>query len=294
MQRNLDIDLLRCFATIAEEGSFTRAGDRLGRTQSTISLQVKRLEEQLGHQLFDRSPRSLRLTGEGERLLGPARELLRLNDKTVAAMTEPEVAGSVRLGVPEDFATAHLPQVLAAFAEAHPLVELEVTCDLTLNLHQRFRDGAFDLAIVKREPSEPLTGVQVWREPLLWVARDGFPLREFDVLPLVVSPEPCVYRKRATTALDAAAWRWRIAYTSTSLAGAQAAVSAGLGITVLPREMIPAGLTAVPDEQGLPQLYDAEVALMEVPQLSEPALLLRDHIRRQLERHRTGGSEAAA
>jgi len=282
--RSLDLDLLRCFVTIAEEGSFTRAGDRLARTQSTISLQMKRLEEQLGRSLFDRSPRSLQLTQDGERLLGPARELLRLNDVTLAQLVEPEVAGSVRLGVPEDFATAHLPQVLAAFTEAHPLVELEVTCDLTLNLLERFRSGAFDLVIVKREPSAPLEGVQVWREPLLWVAREGFPLREFDTLPLVVSPEPCVYRKRATVALDSVGRRWRIAYTSTSLAGAQAAVRAGLGITVLPRDMIPASLARVTAETDLPQLYDAEIALMEAPGLSGPAQLLAAHIRHALER----------
>lgn len=282
--RSLDLDLLRCFVTIAEEGSFTRAGKRLGRTQSTISLQVKRLEDQLGRSLFERTPRSLRLTTDGERMLGPARELLRLNDVTLAQLTEPQVAGFVRLGVPEDFATAHLPQVLAAFTEAHPLVELEVTCDLTLNLLERFYVKAFDLVIVKREPAASMEGVQVWREPLLWVAREGFPLREFEVLPLVVSPEPCVYRKRATSALDATGRRWRVAYTSTSLAGAQAAVRAGLGVTVLPREMIPGGLTPIPSHFGLPRLYDAEVALMTAPVLSEPAQLLADHIRQALER----------
>ena len=280
------MDLLRSFATVAEERSFTRAGERLGRTQSTISLQVKRLEEQLGGSLFTRNPRSLKLTADGERLLGPARELLRLNDKTVAQLVEPEVAGSVRLGVPEDFATAHLPQVLAAFADAHPLVELEVTCDLTLHLLEQFRRGRFDLVIVKREPSEPLAGVQVWREPLLWVSREGFPLREFETLPLVVSPEPCVYRKRATMALDSVARQWRVAYTSTSLAGAQAAVAAGLGITVLPRDLIPAGLAPLPEDQQLPQLYDAEVALMKAAQLKGPAELLAEHIRHALERHR--------
>lgn len=280
----MDLDLLRCFATIVEEGSFTRAGERLNRTQSTISLQVKRLEEQIGRRLFVRTARSLHLTDDGERLLGPTRELLRLHDRTLAQITEPDIAGSVRLGVPEDFATAHLPQVLSAFTESHPLVELEVTCDLTLNLLDRFRAGAFDLVIVKREPSEAPAGVQVWREPLLWVAREGFPLREFDTLPLVLSPEPCVYRKRATVALDSIGRRWRIAYTSTSLAGAQAAVHAGLGISVLPREMIPDGLAPLPDEYGLPQLYDAEIALMEAPSLSGPAQLLAEHVRRALER----------
>jgi DNA-binding transcriptional LysR family regulator len=282
--RTLDLDLLRCFVTIAETGSFTRAGERLARTQSTVSLQVKRLEEQLGRAVFARTPRSLSLTPEGERLLGPARQLLRLNDAAIAELFEPDMAGRVRIGVPEDFATAHLPAVLAAFAKAHPLVELEVTCDLTLNLLDRFHDGAFDLVLVKREPSAPLEGVRVWREPLVWVARDQLAAAGMDTVPLVVSPEPCVYRKRATDALDAVGRKWRIAYTSTSLAGSRSAVNAGLGITVLPREMVPPYLTAVIDDPELPQLYDTEIALIEAPGLSPTAHRLAQHIVTALER----------
>ncbi|WP_426692633.1 LysR substrate-binding domain-containing protein [Sphingomonas sediminicola] len=286
LARNLDLDLLRCFSIIVEEGGFTRAGVRLGRTQSTISLQVKRLEEQVGRTLFERSPRLLKLTPDGERLLGPARELLRLHDQTIANLLEPEVAGTVTLGVPEDFATAHLPNVLQQFAEAHPLIELEVTCDLTLNLLDRFKGGGFDLVLVKREPAAPIEGVRVWREALLWVAREGYRVRDGEVIPLVVSPEPCVYRKRATMALDAVGRPWRIAYTSTSLGGAQAAVKAGLGVTVLPREMIPKSLIAVPADAGLPELYETEVALLNRPNISSPARRLAEHIQDALERER--------
>jgi len=282
--RTLDLDLLRCFVTIAETGSFTRAGDRLGRTQSTISLQVKRLEDMLGRAVFARTPRSLSLTGEGERLLGPARQLLRLNDAAIAELFEPDITGRVRLGVPEDFATAHLPGVLAAFAKAHPLVELEVTCDLTLNLLAKFHAGDFDLVLVKREPSAPLEGMRVWREPLVWVARDQLAVVGLATIPLVVSPEPCVYRKRATDALDAMGRKWRVAYTSTSLAGSQSAVNAGLGITVLPREMVPPYLTAITDDAALPLLYDTEIALIEAPGLSSTAHRLAQHIVAALEK----------
>lgn len=282
--RTLDLDLLRCFVTIAETGSFTRAGERLGRTQSTISLQVKRLEDQIGRAILARTPRSLALTPEGERLLGPARQLLRLNDAALAELFEPDITGRVRLGVPEDFATAHLPAVLAAFAKAHPLVELEVTCDLTLNLLDRFHAGAFDLVLVKREPSEALEGVRVWREPLVWVARDQLAASGLDCVPLVVSPEPCVYRKRAIAALEAVGRKWRAAYTSTSLAGSQSAVNAGLGITVLPREMVPPYLMAITDDPGLPPLPDTEIALIEAPGLSDTAHRLALHIVAALER----------
>jgi DNA-binding transcriptional LysR family regulator len=282
--RNLDLDLLRSFVTIADTGSFTRAGERLGRTQSTVSLQVKRLEEQLGRSVFERTPRTLRLTAEGERLLGVARQILRLNDSAIAELFEPDIAGGVRLGVPEDFATAHLPSVLAAFTEAHPLVELEVTCDLTLNLLERFNSGAFDLVLVKREPTAPMRGMRVWREPLVWVARDRLAIADMAVVPLIVSPQPCVYRKRAVEALEEAGLRWRVAYTSTSLAGSQAAVRAGLGISVLPREMVPAFLTPIGVEAGLPPLYDTEIALIEAAGLSETAHRLAQHIVAALER----------
>jgi DNA-binding transcriptional LysR family regulator len=225
----------------------------------------------------------LKLTIEGERLLGNARKLLHLNDKALADMLEPEIAGSVRLGVPEDFATAHLPSVLAQFMEAHPLVELEVTCDLTLNLLERFHGGGFDLVLVKREPTlthATTQGLRVWREPLVWVARDRTAADGREI----VSPQPCVYRKRAIDALDALKRSWRIAYTSTSLAGSQAAVKAGLGITVLPREMVPSSLVTVGPEAGLPHLSDTEIALLEAPSISEPAHMLGQHITAALER----------
>ena len=282
--RHLDLDLLRCFVTIAEIGSFTRAGERLGRTQSTISLQVKRLEEQLGRSVFTRTARALSLTPEGERLLGPARQLLRLNDATLAELFEPDIAGAVRLGVPEDFATAHLPAVLAQFTEAHPRVELEVTCDFTLNLQEKFSAGEFDLVLVKREPSAPLEGTRVWREPLVWVARDRQCMEDIDTVPLVVSPEPCVYRKRATDTLKAIGRRWRVAYVSPSLAGCQSAVGAGLGITVLPREMVPPYLTPITGDPGLPALHDTEIALIEAPGISQTAARLGQHIVAALER----------
>jgi DNA-binding transcriptional LysR family regulator len=281
--RNLNVDLLRTFVTIADLGGFTAAGERLGRTQSTISLQIKRLEALVGRTLFERTARSVRLTVDGQVLLGPARKILHMNDKVIAELTEPDISGAVRLGVPEDFATAHLPNILALFTDAHPLVELEVTCDLTLNLLDRFHAGAFDLVLVKREPVAAPQGVRVWREPLVWVARDQEAVDGIEVIPLVVSPEPCVYRKRATDALDASGRTWRIAYTSTSLAGAQAAVKAGLGISVLPRKMVPAFLVPISTAQWLPKLPDTEIALIEGRSISDTGHLLAQHIVQALE-----------
>lgn len=163
-------------------------------------------------------------------------------------------------------------------------MELEVACGLTLNLLDKFHEGAFDLVLVKREPSARLEGVRVWREPLVWVARDQLAAAGLETVPLVGSPEPCVYRKRAIDALEAVGRKWRAAYTSTSLAGSQSAVNAGLGITVLPREMVPSYLTAIIDDPELPSLYDTEIALIEAPGLSQTAHRLAQHIVAALER----------
>jgi DNA-binding transcriptional LysR family regulator len=272
----LDLDLVRSVVTIAETGSFTRAAERLLRTQSTISLQVKRLEAQLGRRLFDRTPRSLRLTLDGERLLPEMRALLELHDAILSRNAEDVIEGTIRLGTPEDFATSHLSGVLARFAQSHPRIALEVTCDLTLNLIERFRAGEFDLVLVKREISGETGGVRVWREPLIWVSGDDrWP--EGRHLPLVVSPAPCVYRKRAIESLDRAGKPWRIAYTCGSLAGALAAVKAGLGVAVLPKDMVPHGFRIV-DGGALPDLRDTEIALITAPTHSLAVRRLAEHI----------------
>jgi DNA-binding transcriptional LysR family regulator len=278
---NLDLDLVRTFATIAGTGSFTRAAETMRRQQSTISLQVKRLESALGQKLIERTPRSVRLTSEGETFLVYARRLLDINDEVVSRINEPHMQGVVRLGTPEDFATRHLPDVLARFTQAYPAVALEVTCDLTLNLLERFRKGAFDLTLIKRERAAEQGGIQVWREPLVWVTSNRDFWSRQGPFPLVVSPTPCVYRKRAIEALDKARRSWRIAYTCGSLAGSLAAVKAGLGVTVLPKDMVPAGLHMI-DGRPLPSLKDTEIALLHRERLSIPAQRLRDHVIKSL------------
>ena len=280
----LDLDLVRTFVTIARLGRFSRAATQLGRQQSTISLQITRLETALDVRLLDRSPQSLRLTDAGERFLAHAERLLAANDAAVADLREPVMSGNVRLGTPEDFATSQLPSVLSRFTHAYPAVALEVTCDLTLNLLEGFDAGQFDLVLAKREPGGRSTrrGVRVWREPLVWVgstagAAEGQPIG------LVVSPEPCVYRRRAVDALTRARLHWRIAYTCGALSGALAAVKAGLGVAVLPRDMIPAGIEVCHDTR-LPALKDTEIALIDNGVLSAPAQRLKEHIVRSLGR----------
>lgn len=259
---NLDLDLLRAFLAVAEAKSFTRAGTRLGRTQSAISLQIQRLEQQVGAALFARDARSVVLTAAGEALVMPARDMMRLNDEIIGQVLNRELEGEVRFGAPEDFATTHLPGILGDYARAYPHVALSVVCDLTLNLMERIQRGELDLALIKREPLGPAVGVPVWREPLIWVAAGKDVIQIGAPVPLVLAPAPCVYRKRATSALDQVRRTWRAAYTSPSLTGQLAALRAGLGVTALPRGMAPADMVELSDQDGFPSLADAEIALI--------------------------------
>jgi DNA-binding transcriptional LysR family regulator len=283
-----DLDLLRTFIAIVDNGGFTRAAERVGRTQSTVSLQIKKLEDGLGRRVFEREGGGrvgeVRVTPEGEILLNYARQVLRLCDEARSRIMEPDVEGTVRLGTPEDFATVYLPEILARFARAHPRVALEVNCDFTVNLLDAFSKGQYDLVLFKREPQGPAGGVGVWREMLVWTASPRLILTPGGFLPLVLAPVPDVYRKRALASLDAAQRTWRIVYTSPSLNGLQAAVKAGLGITVLPKEMVPPGFVLFGAEQGLPTLPDTEIVLYKARGgMPRPAELLAEHIMHSLE-----------
>ena len=278
---NLELDLLRAFVTVVEMGSFTRTAALLGRTQPAISLQIRRLEDQLRSPLLDRAGKGVVVTTEGAALLPQARRLLRLNDDIVSTLGEGDLEGEVRFGAPEDVATIHLPGILGAFARSHPRIKLAVTCDYTANLLDQMSRGGLDLALIKREPVGPELGVRVWSEPLSWVALDPSIL-EASPLPLIVAPAPDIYRKRALGALEAAGIAFRAAFTSPSLAGQMAALRAGLGIGVLPAAMAPRDLTLLGDP--LPPLSDSEIALVSARGAGGPAGLLAQEVLRALER----------
>ena len=272
---------LKSFIAIAETGTFGQAATTVNRTQSALSLQIRKLEEQLGCELFDRSNRRVALTPQGEIFLGYAKRMMQLQWEAFSRLREPEVEGEIRFGTPEDFATHYLPDVLASFRQHHPRVQLNVACDLTLNLIDGFHRGEYDVILAKRDPQRVKGGAKVWREPLVWAAANDYQPEER--LSLVLSPEPCIYRARALAALDRAKRSWHISYTSPSLAGTLAAVKAGLGITVLPAHMIPAGIHPIRKETKLPHLADAELALIKKDELSKVAEMFADHIMESLE-----------
>ena len=265
-RRTPDIDtaLLRAFVLLAETRSFTRTAERLGRTQPAVTLQLRRLEEAFGARLFSRDRRRVALTPEGEALLPTAREILALIGQAAEGLSGLDAAGEVRFGSPEDFATAFLPAILARFVETHPAVRLSTACELTRRLIEGVEAATFDLAVIKQAPGRLHPGARpVWREALMWVAAEGArPPQKDAPLRLVLSPAPCVYRERATEALAAAGRRFDVVYTSPSLAGAAAAVRAGLGVTVLPRTLVPPGLAPLTARAGMPALEETVICLL--------------------------------
>jgi len=277
---SLDIDLLRTFVTVVETHSFTRAAQQRGLTQPAVSLQMRRLEQQLGAPLLDRGGATVGLTTEGAALLPQARRLLKLNDEIIATLSDGEPEGEVRFGAPEDIATVHLPGILGAFARSHPRIRLSVTCDYTANLLDQLSRGLLDLALVKREAGGADLGLKVWSEPLVWVAQDAS-VAEASPLPLIIAPAPDIYRKRALQALETAGIGFRASFTSPSLAGQMAALRAGLGVGVLPAAMAPRDLAVV---KTLPALHDSEIALVSARGSGGPAKLLAQEVFRSLER----------
>ncbi|WP_151703092.1 LysR substrate-binding domain-containing protein [Nitrincola alkalilacustris] len=231
--KNLPMDLLRTFVTIHDLKGFTQAGEKLGRSQPAISLQMKRLEEMLNLALFNRSG-SLSLTPQGETLYEYARKILDLNDSAVTRMLMPSVSGSIRLGIPNDFEVSFLPLALARFSNAYPNVTLDVSSDLSVNLRKDYRRGHFDLVMSMDEyPSDEILAEDAIIEPLSWISAPGFKLEPGEPVPLVLYPKGCVYRQHITDALSSAGIPWRVVYSTPSLLGIQAAIEAGLGISAL-------------------------------------------------------------
>ncbi|QWL63344.1 LysR family transcriptional regulator [Aeromonas jandaei] len=260
----LDPLLLRSFVAIIDTGSFTRAGERVHLTQSTISQQMRRLEQQIGCPLLDRSGRQVVATAEGEQLLGLARRILALLAQAEEQVSEGSI--SLSLGVPEDFAAGAITPVLAAFARDYPEVRLEVESGLSHHIWQRFAAGELDLALVKqvRGQGSPLAS---WSEPLVWVDSRDWPAKGRDPLPLVAFPSEGLYRQQMTEALDGLGRRWRIAYVSASLASLQGAVSAGIGVSLLPKRLMPADQLALTQ---WPKVASVELALHATKDGGEP------------------------
>lgn len=257
---------------VVDLGSFTRASEAVGRTQSAVSLQVRRLEQQLGTELFVRGSHRVKLTDEGAMLVDYARRMLALNDEAVSCLHRPKVAGSVRLGAPHEYTASLMSVILGKFAQSHPGVMLDVTFDLSKNLLARHEEREFDLIVALHDAPSIGEGRKVITEPLVWISSLDHRVHEQRPLPLVVAPPPCIYRDRVLLTLNREDLKWRIAYTSSSYSGIIAAVKAGLGVTVLAGTTVPEGMRILRELEGFPSMGKLEVRLHMIQERESEAV----------------------
>ncbi|HTH96274.1 MAG TPA: LysR substrate-binding domain-containing protein [Stellaceae bacterium] len=273
-QVNFDLDVLRSFVTGLELGSYAKAAERLGRSTSAVSAQLKKLEEQAGTPIFRKSGRGLALTDAGETMLGYARRLLELNDEAAVAMRGRDLEGWVRLGLQEDFAETLLPEVLGRFARAHPRLKVEARVARNAELLERVTTGKLDLALAWSLGDTTPHAKRIAEVPLCWIggAERPVPVSRDEPLPLAALASPCLFRNAATEALDHAGISWRIAFESPSLAGLWAATSAGLGIALrTPLGLSPRVAPLTPATSGLPTLGSLDLVLHRAEAEPEPA-----------------------
>jgi DNA-binding transcriptional LysR family regulator len=272
----LDLELLRSFVSVVDAGGFTRAGERVHRTQSTVSQQIKRLEEDVGQPLLIRSGKDVTPTEAGERLLSYARRLLSLAEEARDVLSRPGSEGAIRIGITEDFAAYRLTKLLATFARSHPNLRLDVRSGQSLFLYRDLERGDLDLALIKRDASEK-GGIAVWPERVHWVTSKSHP-RDTTTGSLIGFASGCLYRARAIHALESAGRNWHMAYTSSSLAGIQAAVAAGLGLSILSEMSIQAEHRVLTAKDGFAPIDRTEVALVAAPEASPATLRLADRL----------------
>lgn len=271
MRQQLPPDLLRSFVTIAEEGSFQEAANRIGRTQSAVSMQVQRLEQMVGHRLFRRERPTVSLTAKGEALLGYARRILALQEEAFISMTQPEPEGVLRFGIPDDYAGGVLPRILESFAACQPRMEIAVHCAPSVDLAALIKEGALDLAVVTR-PLDGNSGQLIGREQLVWVSSYQHAAHLQDVLPLAVFREDCDIRRWATQSLANSGRNYRVAYSSPNLSALLAMTGAGLAVAVMPRSSVPKSLRILGKREGFPALPTVGLMLLRNPAGISPGM----------------------
>ncbi len=279
----LDLEQLTTFVAIANTGSFTRAAEEIHRTQSAVSMQMKKLEERIGRALFEKDGRTNRLTEDGEKLLIHARRLLRVSQETLAAFDGGQLQGHLRIGVPDDYADRFLPEIMGRFARSNPRVELSVICEPTANLEELVRRGGLDLAIVTQYDQRQRAQV-VRREPLLWVTSSSHATHDEECLPLALGRTNCIWRAAAIQALEGRKRSYRILFTSWSASVVASAVLSGLAVSVLPECALRPGMRILGEADGFAALPMFEIGIMRAL-TNTPAIVdaMADHIVQSLD-----------
>ena len=261
MLPNLDVDQLKTFLAIADGGSFTRAAEDVNKTQSAVSMQMKRLEEQLGRPLFAKDGRGVRFTADGDRLVEYARRIVTISDEAVSAFTRPDITGTIRFGTPDDYAEHFLPEILARFSRTHPLVTVDVECVSSLVLKDRIANGELDLAIISTGGATP-AGEIVRREPLVWATSMRHSTHLLETLPIAAASMGCAWRRLVEDGLSNMGRKYRIAYTSPNSAAINAAVLQGLAVGAMPEMCMRPGMRLLGEDEGFPSLGHFDIGLI--------------------------------
>lgn len=277
----LDNDILRTFVAIAETGNFSTAAEAVFRTPSAVSMQIKKLEEQLKTTLFLRDARSVTLTAHGEILLTYARRMIALSNEAVSRFVMPELSGVVRLGAPEDIGErGHLPGILRRFAEVFPGIMVDVVIDSSSNLYKRFDEQRLDLALVNCA-SLPLrkTGEVLLREKLVWAGARCGTAHLRDPLPISIWEEGCIWRSESISLLEGRGKAYRVAYLSGHTMAQRAAILADLAIAPLPRSYVTDDMVILGEKEGLPELGSFDIRLLVADRPGRPVEAVAESIR---------------
>jgi DNA-binding transcriptional LysR family regulator len=281
MNKNIPIETLRSFVKIAELGSFTQAGEQLARSQSAISLQIKRLESLIEQPIFYRKGHNFELTSSGKTLMRYATQILQLNDNALNELGNKLVVCKVRFFIPSEFAIALLPKIVANFVRENPQITLEVMCDLSRNLNNDIKLKKYDLILSLLDETHPFDEPKPnnisqrkhysKNDRLVWVSSSRYIANDEEPIRLIVAPEGCIYRKRGIKHLNESNIPWQIVYTIMDISGMQAAIEEGLGITVLAESAVPDSLTIIPPPRGSKELGTMGIALLSADNLMTEA-----------------------
>lgn len=262
MNPHLDSDLLRTLIAVSEAKNFTRASETVGRTQSAVSVQMKKLEDIVGEQLFERGPRGVTLTPPGEQLVRDSKRIISLLDQAAISLHSIPLDGSVRIGVPEEYGGTILPCVLSRFSKMHPKAEVTVHCASSSELRAEFDKGKLDLIVI-HEDAAMIGGEVLLNDPVVWVTSDRHFQHECNPMPVAVCERGCWWREWSLGILDQRQQGYRVAYESSSTFGLQAAVSSGIAVAILAQSQIPPDCRELTAQEGFPPLQGSSIVLRQ-------------------------------
>lgn len=276
----LDPELLRSFVAIADTGSFTAAAERVFRTPSAVSMQIKRLEEVLGVSVFKRDARNVSLTPDGEVLIGYARRLLALNRETMSRFVSPDVSGVVKIGAPSDYGEFVLPQALRRFAQTHPGVMVDAVIDQSINLRKRFADGHLDLALVSCSAAgDRIHGERMMTDQIVWGGAKGGQAYLCDPLPISLWEEGCAWREAALSSLNEIKRSYRVAFMTANVSGQRAAIMSDIAVAPMGRSFVGSDVQILGPESGLPPMGTYDLELQVAERCTAPVQAFADHLR---------------